>query len=311
LGAAVSLLFLGLERIMVKSSLRGFTHAIFGFGIGIFCAWLLTRASFLSIITTSFGDAFSDDSGGKVFKNAIFLAYRTVLFVSFGFLGTVLALRGNRDDFAFVIPYVRFRQEGSSIHPIVLDADMLMDGRLLRLLSSGFITGRIIIAKFILEEIEAIAKSETDPLKQRAQRSLKNLLHIQAISHLEVSFHDSKTDSETHSSQDRLIELSQIYNANILTNDSSLATYAKLQGISVLNLNDLQEALQQTVAIGERLQISLSRPGKEEHQGVGYLSDGSMVVVNQGASSIGSNVDCVVITTLETSNGLLVFADKI
>jgi uncharacterized protein YacL len=310
-GFALSAVLIGFEISMKRMSLRGFAHAIFGFGIGIMCAWALNRIGLMNLVFVVFADVFQNGQDGEIIRTAVFQSYRIGLYLSLGFLGTVLSLRSNRDDFAFVIPYFRFRQEGGGTQPIVLDREMLMEGRLIRILNSGFITGRVIIANFVLEAIEAIAKNEADPQRQRAQRSLKNLHTVKAIPFLEVSFHDSKTGNETRSTQDRLIELSQIYNARLLTANQSLATYAKLQGVTVLNVNDLQEALQQTVAIGERLHISLSRPGKEEHQGVGYLADGSMVVVNHGATSIGSSVDCIVMTTLETNNGLLIFADKI
>lgn len=310
-GLALSVILIGFEISMKKMSLRGFAHAIFGFGVGIMCAWVINRIGIVSLVLVVFADIFQNGKDGQILQTALLESYRIGLYLSFGFLGTVLSLRSNRDDFAFVIPYFRFRQEGGGTQPIIVDTEMLMEGRLIRILNTGFITGRMIIANFVLEAIEAIAKNEVDPHRQRAQRSLKDLHNLQAIPFLDISFHDSKTGNETRSTQDRLIEISQIYNARLLTANHSFATYAQLHGITVLNVNDLEEALQQTVAVGERLHVSLSRPGKEEHQGVGYLSDGSMVVVNHGASSIGTSIDCVVTTTLETNNGLLIFADKL
>jgi uncharacterized protein YacL len=132
---------------------------------------------------------------------------------------------------------------------------------------------------------------------------------MHSMPNIELSIHESKTDNEARSLQERLLEVAHIYNARLLTGNDDIAKYAKSHGVSVLNLFDLQQALNPTVAVGEPLRVSLVRPGKEPHQAVGYLLDGSMVVVNHAVNDIGKSVDCVVITMLETGTGTLVFAD--
>jgi uncharacterized protein YacL len=221
----------------------------------------------------------------------------------------VLALRSNRDDFAFIIPYVRFRQDASSGQPIVLDAETIMDGRILGLLSSGFISGRLIVGQFVLEEIQTLANESPSGLRQRAQRGLENLEKMKSSPHIEISVHDTRIVTEEQTLHTRLIEMAKFYGARLLTLEDSLAKIAKLQGVSVLNLNELDIALRPSIAVGERLRVVLVRPGKEEHQAVGYLPDGTMIVVNQAASEMGHAVDVVVVTTLQTAGGTLIFGE--
>lgn len=309
IGLAIGILFIGIERLMEDFTLRGFSTATFGLGVGLFCAWLLTRVEISTLLELAFRDKVNETEYGDTLVNSMQLALDVTLFASLGFLGTVLALRSNRDDFAFIIPYVRFRQDASSGQPIVLDAETVMDGRILGLLSSGFISGRLIVAQFVLEEIQTLANEGSNGIRQRAQRGLENLEKMQSSADIQVSIYDARITTEEQTLHARLIETAKFYSARLLTLEESLAKIAKLQGVSVLNLNDLDLALRPSIAVGERLRVALVRPGKEDHQGVGYLPDGTMIVVNQAAEDIGKSLDVVVVTTLQTAGGTLIFAE--
>ena len=309
IGLAIGILFIGIERLMEDFTLRGFSTATFGLGVGLFCAWLLTRVEISNLLELAFRDKVNKTEYGDTLVNSMQLALDVTLFASLGFLGTVLALRSNRDDFAFIIPYVRFRQDASSGQPIVLDAETVMDGRIVGLLSSGFISGRLIVAQFVLEEIQTLANEGSNGIRQRAQRGLENLEKMQASADIQVSIHDARMTTEEQTLHARLIETAKFYGARLLTLEESLSKIAKLQGVSVLNLNDLDLALRPAIAVGERLRVALVRPGKEDHQGVGYLPDGTMIVVNQAAEDIGKSLDVVVVTTLQTAGGTLIFAE--
>lgn len=310
IGLAIGLVFIGIERLMEGFTLRGFSTATFGLGVGLFCAWLLTRVQVSSLLELAFRDRLEDGADGETLVHALRLTLDVTLFASLGFLGTVLALRSNRDDFAFIIPYVRFRQDASSGRPIVLDAETVMDGRIIGLLSSGFINGRLIITQFVLEEIQTLANEGANGIRQRAQRGLENLEKMQNSPEIQVTVHESGIGGENRTLHDRLIETSKFFDARLLTLDENLAKIARLQGVSVLSLNDLDQALLPAIAVGERLRVALVRPGKEDHQAVGYLPDGTMIVVNQAVGQIGSTIDAVVITTLQTAGGTLIFAEK-
>ena len=310
IGLAIGFAFIGIERLMEDFTLRGFSTATFGLGVGLFCAWLLTRVQVSALLELAFRDRLESQEDGETLVNALRLALDVTLFASLGFLGTVLALRSNRDDFAFIIPYVRFRQDASSGQPIVLDAETVMDGRIVGLLSSGFISGRLIIAQFVLEEIQTLANEAGNGIRQRAQRGLENLERMRNSPEIQVTVHEGGAGGDNRSLNDRLIETAKFFDARLLTLDESLAKIARLQGVTVLSLNDLDQALLPAVAVGERLRVALVRPGKEDHQAVGYLPDGTMIVVNQAVGEIGSTIDAVVVTTLQTAGGTLIFAEK-
>lgn len=310
IGLAIGFSFIGIEKLMEGFTLRGFSTATFGLGVGLFCAWLLTRVEISNLLELAFRDRIDSAEDGETLVNSLRLALDVTLFASLGFLGTILALRGNRDDFAFIIPYVRFRQDASSGQPIVLDAEMVMDGRILGLLSSGFVSGRLIVAQFVLEEIQTLANEGGNGLRQRAERGLANLEKMQASKEIQISIHEAKLSSDSHSLHARLIETAKFFSARLLTLEDGLSKVARLQGISVLNLNDLDLALRPSVGVGDRLRVALVRPGKEDHQAIGYLPDGTMIVVNQASNDIGGSVDIVVVTTLQTASGILIFAER-
>lgn len=309
IGLAVGLSFIGVERLMEGFTLRGFSTATFGLGVGLFCAWLLTRVEISNLLELAFRDRVESTEDGETLVNSLRLALDVTLFASLGFLGAALALRGNREDFAFIIPYVRFREDSSSGQPIVLDAETVMDGRILGLIESGFLSGRLIVANYVLEEIRTLASEAENGIKQRAQRGLANLEKMQSAPETQVSIHEARTSPDSDGLHSRLIETSRFFGARLMTLDESLTKVAKLQGVSVLNLNELDLALRPPVAVGERLRVALVRPGKEDHQAIGYLPDGTMIVVNQSSDRIGDSVDVVVTTTLKTASGTLVFAE--
>jgi len=308
-GLAIGLAFIGVERLLEGFTLRGFSTATFGLGVGLLCAWLLTRVQISTLLELAFHNKIASTEDGETLATSLRLALDITLFASLGFLGTVIALRSNRDDFAFIIPYVRFRQDASSGQPIVLDAEIVMDGRIIGLLGSGFISGRLIVGQYVLEEIQTLANEGPNDLRQRAQRGMENLEKMQVSPEIQISIHDARIGNEEQTLHSRLIETAKLYGARLMTLDDSLVKIAKLQGVSVLSLNELDIALRPSIAVGERLRVALVRPGKEEHQAIGYLPDGTMIVINQCAAEIGKTVNVVVVTTLQTATGTLIFGE--
>jgi uncharacterized protein YacL len=313
-GLGVAGFFIWIESLMKGFTLRGFSTASFGLGVGLFCAWLLTRVEISNLLELAFRDKLQDGKGVSavqldVLVNALRLTIDVTLFASLGFLGAVLALRSNRDDFAFIIPYVRFRQDSSSGQPIVLDPDAVMDGRVLGICRSGFLHGRLIVPRFVLDELQTMADSASNGNRQRAQRGLESLEKMQAAPDIQISIHDTVTSDESELLNTRLIETARLLGARLMTVDENLAKVAKIQGLDVLNIHDLDDALKPAVAVGERIRIALVRTGKEDHQAVGYLPDGTMIVANHAISKMGSTVDVIVVSTLQTASGTMVFAE--
>jgi len=314
-GLGVALFFIWIEILMKGFTLRGFSTASFGLGVGLFCAWLLTRVEISSLLELVFRDRLQNEKGATaeqldVLVNALRLTIDVTLFASLGFLGAVLALRSNRDDFAFIIPYVRFRQDSSSGQPVVLDSEAVMDGRVLGILRSGFLFGRLIVPRIVLDALQTMVRSDSEFDRRRAQRGLDRLEELQNASDIQISIHESSVQTEVETLNKQLIEIARLLGARLMTIDDNLAKVAKIQGLDVLNIRELDDALKPAVAVGERFRIALVRAGKEDHQAVGYLPDGTMMVVNHAVARIGTSVDVSVVSMLQTTNGVIVFGER-
>ena len=301
LGLVVAAFFILVESLTKKFTLRGFSNATVGLLIGVLSAWLLSRGV-ISLIEATL-------SGNVEHLDALVLAVHVMLYSSLGFLGAVLALRSSGDDFALLIPYVRFHRESTPGPPLLMDAHVITDSRLHGVLAAGFIEGNLIIPRFVLEELHIMANSPSASRRARGQRGLEILEKLQKNDNFRINIHDADSDrgSETHDA--RLMHVSRLLNARLLTTDENLTKAARLQGVTVLNINDLNQALKPKIAVGERIRLPLVRAGKDEHQAVGYLPDGSMIVVNNAASKINTTQDVIVISTLETEAGMMVFAE--
>ena len=301
-GLCVAMFFMFIENLSKSYTIRGFSTGTFGLLIGLFCAWLMTRVGIPDIISSVFDEVIPNSQGFKT-------AFNTMLFASLGFLGTVIALRSGQDDFAVVIPYVRFRSDSTTGRPLLLDGDVITDGRIAAVMRSGFLEKNIIIPRFVLEELQVMSNSPSPGRRQRGQRGLECLETLQTSRDIKVTVHDSTARSSEDSHDAHLLQICQILNAKILTTDDNLTKVARLQNVEVLNLNDMNEALKPQVDVGTRVQLPIVRTGKEDHQGVGYLPDGTMIVVNNGVSKIGTTQSVTVISTINTTAGLMVFAE--
>ena len=301
-GLSVAIFFMFIESLTKSYTIRGFSTGTFGLLIGLFCAWLMTRVGVPEIIGSVFDDVIPDRAGFNT-------AFNTMLFASLGFLGAVIALRSGQDDFAVIIPYVRFRSDSTIGRPLLIDSDVITDGRIVAVMQSGFLEKNIIIPKFVLEELQVMSNSPSPSRSQRGQRGLECLEKLQASRDIKLTVHDSETRSSEDSHDAHLLQICQILNARMLTTDDNLTKVARLQNVDVLNLNDINEALKLQVDLGTRVALPIVRTGKEDHQGVGYLQDGTMIVVNNGVSKIGTTQSVTVISTINTTAGLMVFAE--
>ncbi len=300
-GLVLAMFFILVESLTKKFTLRGFSNATVGLLIGVFCAWLLSRGLVKLIEATLLGKVDQLD--------AVTLVINASLYASLGFLGSVLALRSGRDDFSLLIPYIRFHQESAPGPPLLLDINIITDSRLYKILNTGFIDGNLIIPRFVFEDLHIMANSKSSSKQARGERGLQVLERLQSNSKFRISIQDSEADDEVESTDARLLFICRLLGAKLLTADESLAKTARLQGVKALNINDLNHALKPKIAVGERIRLPLVRTGKDDNQAVGYMPDGSMIVVNNASNKLNTTQDVIVISTLETDAGTMVFAD--
>jgi uncharacterized protein YacL len=292
--AALGLLFggliIGLDILLRNLTIRSFSAGTFGLMIGIFCAWLITNIPWAQSI------------GNR--GNWVELGF----YLGLGYLGTALALRSNRQEFSLIIPYVRFRNEGIIQQPLLVDTNIIIDGRLPGICATGFLGGTLIVPRFVLDELHVLADSLETVKRERGRRGLECLEELKRAPGLEVSVHDDYQPNEKLVDT-KLMQLAKTLDAKLLTNDANLGRVAQLQGLAVLNLNQLAQAMRVIVNAGDELELVLVKEGKDEHQAVGYLPDGTMIVVNHARSRIGHSAIVTVSSALQTSAGRLIFAE--
>jgi uncharacterized protein YacL len=189
--------------------------------------------------------------------------------------------------------------------PKVLDTSVIIDGRILDIVRSGFLDGPLLLPRFVLRELQNIADSSDAMRRTRGRRGLDVLNKLQVLSPLEIVERDFDTVSEVDA---KLVLLARERGGKLVTNDFNLNQVASVEGVSVLNINELANAVKPVLLPGEELRVALIKEGKEPHQGVGYLDDGTMIVVENGRRQVGETVDVAVTSALQTAAGRMIFA---
>lgn len=243
--------------------------------------------------------------------NVIYTVLSVVIYALLGYLGIRLGTRylsdPNKIREQLKLSLKPGAHSASSAMPKVLDTSVIIDGRIADLCKTGFIEGKIIIAEFVLEELRHIADSADDIKRVRGRRGLDILNIIQKELDLEVVVTDE--DFEDVQEVDvKLLKLAQKHHGAIVTNDFNLNKVAGIQGVKVLNINELTNAVKSVVLPGETMIINILKPGKEQNQGVAYLDDGTMIVVEDGKKMIGKETQVVVTSVLQTAAGRMIFA---
>jgi uncharacterized protein YacL len=288
IGAAASGLVILLESLMRRVSVRGLSSTVFGLILGLIMAKLV-------------GDAFSI----APIPPETLANIRVIWTLLFSYLGILIGLRG-KDEFNIIIPYVRLRRQDQVEEVTVVDTSAIIDGRIQDILKTKFLEGKIVIPRFVLKELQQIADS-TDPIKrQRGRRGLEILNTVQKEAGVNLSLHEEEFP-EVKEVDAKLVKLALLLQAKILTVDFNLNHVASFQGVKVLNMNELANALKPVVFPGEQMQIKLLKEGKEYNQGVGYLDDGTMVVVEDGRRLLGQEIKVVVTSVLQTPAGRMIF----
>src|ERR1051325_502500 len=291
IGFGFGWLMIDVDEMLKGFSLRAFSSTSFGLLLGTIIALLIDRSGLFEYV---------DGKSRWLIRLGVFLG--------FSYIGIVLAMRSNKEDFSLIIPYVRFAPQNKPDNLLLLDTSVIVDGRIADLIESNFLEGLIVVPRFVLRELQHIADS-SDPIRRaRGRRGLEILNRIQKNTTNEVKIHDGDFPDEPEV-DGKLIRLARNLGAKLFTNDHNLGKIAELQRVSHVNLHEVAKSMRTVLLPGEVLSLRIAREGKDKGQGVGYLPDGTMVVVNNGQSAIGQHVDVQVQSLLQTGAGIIVFAD--
>ncbi|MDP8258771.1 MAG: PIN domain nuclease [Candidatus Aadella gelida] len=288
-GATVLIL---IESRLERVSLSNLSASAFGLLFGFFMAWMVTLILRLLPL-----------------NEILYSSLQIVFTLVFCYLGMVIAVKG-KDEFNLVIPYVRFSRQDLRDQLFILDTSVIIDGRIAGICETGFIEGKIVIPRFILQELHQIADSADDAKRNRGRRGLDMLEKIKSIKGMEVIIHDEGL-SDIKEVDAKLVRLAKMLNCSVVTNDFNLNKVATVEGVKIHNINDLANALRPVVFPGEQMNVHIKREGKERNQGVAFMEDGTMLVVDNGRKLIGKNAKVSVTSVLQTSAGKMIFANLV
>src|ERR1700704_2365648 len=236
IGAVFALALVLADRLLKGFSLRLFSSATFGLLLGLLFANLLMASQIL-----------------RYQSETTQWALQLIVYCAFAYLGMMLAMRSSRDEFSLIIPYVRFTRETTQHEPLVVDTNVIIDGRIADLCATGFLSRSLIVPRFVLGELQTLADSR-DPIKrERGRRGLEILNQLQRSREIELTIHDSTGEDVDVGTDARLVRVAKVLKARLLTNDHALTQVARLQRVAVLNISDLARALRPTVVAGDEI----------------------------------------------------------
>jgi uncharacterized protein YacL len=207
------------------------------------------------------------------------------------------------------VPYVEFAKESRGARPLLLDTSVIIDGRITGIAETGIIESEIVIPRFILAELQTIADSEDKLKRNRGRRGLDVLKSLQECDAIRIRIDETRSpEVEAASDVDaKLVAMAENLNGHVVTNDFNLNKVAQLRGVSVINVNDLANAMKPVALPGETMWVKILKAGEQTGQGVGYLDDGTMIVVEQGRDHIGRDTAIAVTSVMQTSAGRMIF----
>lgn len=290
---------IAVDMVIREKRLDTISAVYFGLLIGLFLAYI-TRLALTPLLPSPV------ESGATGEK--IRAAVQLILTVMLCYICVSLLLQ-TRHDFRFIIPYVEFVRELRGRRPFVLDTSVIIDGRIADLLEKTKIfDSTLVIPRFVITEIQGIADGADKAKRTRGRRGLDILQRLRNNSDVDIQIFDRDLpEFEGRDVDGKLVALAKHLDGRLVTNDYNLSKIARFEGVPVINLNDLANALKPIYLPGETLQVRIIRPGEEPTQGVGYLDDGTMVVVENGRPYVSYDVSIHVTSVLQTSAGRMIF----
>ena len=300
LGLVFGFMLIGFDITFKKFNLRSFNIAT----IGIFIGYLMGQALVLVF------DAVLDISRASIILQPQTLEVIKIALFLFGtYLGTSMTLRASEELYVS-IPFVKFSPTTEKKKDLVVDSSVLSDARIIDVAATGLLDHQLVVPRFAIKELYALAEIGDEFSKAKARRSLEVIKKLEAIPELALRFSDTDFP-DVKETQGKLLRLARLLDANLLTADISRIQMASIEGIRVINIHTLSNALKPLMQAGEFIKIKIQRYGKEPRQGVGYLDDGTMVVVNGGGNYIGEIIDAKVLSVKHTTSGRMIFCNAI
>lgn len=291
---------IGADIAVKRKQLDTISAVYFGMVVGLFLAYIMGLA--LTPLPLG-GDGFQTAVGQVTPRGLVQVVLAVVLCYS-----CISLLMQTKDDFRFIIPYVEFSREVKGHQPYILDTSVVIDGRIADVVESNLLDGQLIMPRFVITELQSIADSSDRLRRSRGRRGLDILNRLRNNPDIDIQIYDRELpEMEDQPVDQKLVILAKHLEGKLITNDYNLNKVARLHGVGVINLNDLANALKPIFLPGEHIDVRVVKPGEEMGQGVGYLDDGTMVVVEQGRDHIGEVVAIAVTSVLQTSAGRMVF----
>jgi len=286
-----------LDALTPRSKLGALAGVFFGLLVG------LVISGAMAPIVTMINDSYAMQLAPETVA-----AIKWIMGICICYLTISIVMR-TRDDLRFVIPYVVFSKQTKGARPLVLDTSAIVDGRIADLCESRLFDAPVIVPRFVLNELQLIADSADKLKRNRGRRGLDVLKRMQTSPTIDIEIDETTVPEieEAKGVDQKLLLFSKACNGKLATTDYNLTKVAQVRGVDVININDMANSLKVVVLPGETMQVRIVKPGEEADQGIGYLDDGTMIVVEGGRSRIGRDVLLSVTSSLQTSAGKMIF----
>ena len=294
---SLALLVIGIDITFKRKQIDTISAVYFGLLIGLFLTYVI------GIALTPLFEFQENELKPSELKPAVLLLLGMVLCYT-----CISLLIQTKDDFRFIIPYVEFAKDVKGLKPYILDTSAVIDGRIADVIETNMLDNQMVMPRFVLTELQNIADSSDKMRRSRGRRGLDILNRLRSNKLIDFQIHDRELPEMVDQPVDvKLVLLAKHLDGKLVTGDYNLNKVAKLHSVPVINLNDLANALKPVFLPGEVVNVKIVKAGEEDGQGIGYLDDGTMIVVEGGRSYIGSEVRMTVTSVLQTSAGRMIF----
>jgi len=280
-----------------KNKFSALAGVFFGLLVGLLLLWVLGPVVEMMVRTFSIN---ATDAG--------IMAIKWILGICLCYLTISIVMR-TKDDVRFVIPYVEFAKQTKGARPLVLDTSAIIDGRIVDLCRSKLFDAPLVVPRFVLNELQLVADSADKLKRNRGRRGLDILNKMQTDPTIDVEIDDSMLTEveEVRGVDQKLLMFAKAFNGRLATTDYNLSKVAQVREVDVVNINDLANSLKVVALPGETLEVKIIKPGEEAEQGIGYLDDGTMIVVEGARNKIGRTLLISITSSLQTSAGKMIF----